>query len=201
MLGSTQVTGLDVHDGRLRGVSTTAGSVGADAMVLCAGVGQVVARWLASSSRSSPWPTDTRRPHRSPPWPNRPSAAPGHPILRHQERALYFRTYGDRVGIGSYSHPPVPVEPDADRRAEPGRPDAFGTAVHRRGLRRVVDDAVALLPALGEAKLEDAMTGLFSFTADGFPLVGEAEAVRGLFVAEAVWVTHTFGVSAPQPPW
>jgi glycine cleavage system aminomethyltransferase T len=57
------------------------------------------------------------------------------------------------------------------------------------------DDAVALLPALAEAKLEDAMTGLFSFTADGFPLVGEAEAARGLFVAEAVWVTHAFGVA------
>ena len=37
--------GVDVRDGRLRGVSTTAGRVEADAMVLCAGIwGPVVGR-------------------------------------------------------------------------------------------------------------------------------------------------------------
>src|SRR5437764_451490 len=32
------------------------------------------------------------------------------PILRHQEHDLYYRTYGDRIGIGYYGHAPRPVE-------------------------------------------------------------------------------------------
>src|SRR5262249_35450221 len=32
------------------------------------------------------------------------------PILRHQDRDLYFREHVDRMGIGSYSHKPMPVD-------------------------------------------------------------------------------------------
>src|SRR3712207_7805118 len=32
------------------------------------------------------------------------------PILRHQDRDLYYRERGDRLGIGSYAHRPMPVE-------------------------------------------------------------------------------------------
>jgi hypothetical protein len=31
------------------------------------------------------------------------------PILRHQDRDLYFREHVDRIGIGSYAHRPMPV--------------------------------------------------------------------------------------------
>jgi glycine cleavage system aminomethyltransferase T len=120
---------------------------------------------------------------------------PGHPILRHQERALYFRTHGDRVGIGSYSHPPEPVEPVAIDELSQGSRMPSVLACTEEDFAASFNDAVALLPALGQTRLEDVMKGLFSFTADGFPLVGETEAVRGLFVAEAVWITHAFGVA------
>ena len=32
-----------------------------------------------------------------------------------------------------------------------------------------------------------------SFTPDGFPLLGESSAARGLWLAEAIWVTHSAG--------
>ena len=120
---------------------------------------------------------------------------PGHPILRHQERALYFRTHGDRVGIGSYSHPPEPIEPAAIDELSRGSRMPSVLPCTEEDFAASFNDAVALLPPLGQTELEDAMKGLFSFTADGFPLVGETEAVRGLFVAEAVWITHAFGVA------
>ncbi len=197
VLGSTEVTGLDVHAGRLRGVSTTAGGVGVDAMVLCAGMwGPVVARMAGVDLPLQPMAhqyatTSPLAALAEPPV----APAPGHPILRHQERALYFRTHGDRVGIGSYSHPPEPVEPFAIDELSRGSRMPSVLPCTEEDFAASFDDAVALLPALGQAKLEDAMKGLFSFTADGFPLVGEAEGVRGLFVAEAVWITHAFGVA------
>ncbi len=33
------------------------------------------------------------------------------PILRHQDRDLYFRGHVDRIGIGAYGHRPMPVDP------------------------------------------------------------------------------------------
>lgn len=32
------------------------------------------------------------------------------PILRFQDRDLYFREHTDRLGIGSYAHKPLPVD-------------------------------------------------------------------------------------------
>ena len=38
-----------------------------------------------------------------------------------------------------------------------------------------------------------AFDGLMSFTPDGMPLIGEAAAARGLWLCEAIWVTHAGG--------
>ena len=38
-----------------------------------------------------------------------------------------------------------------------------------------------------------AFNGLMSFTPDGFPLLGESSAARGLWLAQAIWVTHSAG--------
>ena len=51
-----------------------------------------------------------------------------------------------------------------------------------------------LLPATREVELADGINGLFSFTTDNMPLIGESPDVKGFWVAEAVWVTHSAGV-------
>ena len=50
-------------------------------------------------------------------------------------------------------------------------------------------------PALRAAKIDDGFNGIFSFTPDGGPLVGESPDVDGFWIAEAVWVTHSAGVA------
>jgi len=55
-------------------------------------------------------------------------------------------------------------------------------------------DAERLIPALRETTITSSFNGLFSFTPDGFPLIGESQDVRGVWVAEAVWITHGGGV-------
>ncbi|SHN45823.1 GcvT family protein [Cryptosporangium aurantiacum] len=121
------------------------------------------------------------------------------PILRHQDADLYFREHGDRVGIGSYAHRPMPVaeirthaEAAVMPSVEEFTPADFDPSW---------DDAVALLPALAETKVEEGINGIFSFTADGFPLIGEHRDLPGLWIADAVWVTHSAGVARAVARW
>ena len=52
-----------------------------------------------------------------------------------------------------------------------------------------------LLPCLERAKVDSGFNGIFSFTPDGGPLIGESSDVAGFWIAEAVWVTHSAGVA------
>jgi len=35
-----------------------------------------------------------------------------HPILRHQDKSMYFRQHANCYGFGSYRHEPLPVDPE-----------------------------------------------------------------------------------------
>ena len=68
-------------------------------------------------------------------------------------------------------------------------------AFHPRRLQQAWDNCQRLLPALRRAKIEEGFNGVFSFTPDGGPLIGESADVAGFWIAEAVWVTHSAGVA------
>lgn len=123
------------------------------------------------------------------------------PILRHQDHDLYYREHGDRLGIGYYGHRPMPVDMTtlmADTAGEampsmlPFTDEDFAT-----GWAASAD----LLPALGDAKVEEGFNGIFSFTPDGFSIMGEHRDLPGFWVAEAVWVTHSAGVAKAMAEW
>ncbi len=52
-----------------------------------------------------------------------------------------------------------------------------------------------LLPSLRSSKIDNGFNGIFSFTPDGGPLIGESADIAGFWIAEAVWVTHSAGVA------
>ncbi|MFC4115739.1 GcvT family protein [Nonomuraea zeae] len=118
---------------------------------------------------------------------------PDGPILRHQDRDLYFRQHGDRIGIGSYAHRPMPVTQEEIGPKGTTMPSV--QAFTEEDFDPAWRDAVELLPALAETKYADGINGIFSFTPDGFPLIGEAPHLDGFWLAEAVWVTHSAGVA------
>lgn len=129
------------------------------------------------------------------------SADPRLPILRHQDADLYFRAHGLRLGIGSYGHRAMPLDPRELDVPDPGTsmpserrftPDDFDPSW---------EAAATLLPVLGEAKVEEGVNGVFSFTPDGMPLLGEHPGVRGFWSAEAVWITHSAGVAEAVAEW
>ena len=124
-----------------------------------------------------------------------------HPIIRHQDRALYFRQHGECYGIGSSDHVPLPVDPDdiLDHDAAAEMPASFPfTTSH---FEKAHASAVEFIPCLRGAKLAYKINGMFSFTPDAMPILGESPEVGGFWAADAVWITHAGGVGKAIAEW
>ncbi|GAA5137774.1 GcvT family protein [Pseudonocardia adelaidensis] len=198
--GSTRVTGIEQAGGHVTGVRTAEGLLPADVVVCCAGFwGQAVGAMVGMPVPLLPLAHQYVRTGQIGELAGRNDelAEAGLPILRHQDQDLYFREHVDRLGIGSYAHRPMPVRlTDLDDGGEvtassmpsmlPFTEEDFAPSW---------EQSVALLPALASAKIEEAFNGIFSFTPDGGPLIGESPDVAGFWIAEAVWVTHSAGVA------
>lgn len=199
--GNTTVTDIAVQAGRVRGVETTAGRITADQVLICAGIwGPRVGRMAGISIPLLPVQHQYTRTAAVPELQGETREVV-HPIVRHQDYAMYFRQEGDCYGIGSYKHEPLPVEPDdilshAEAKRAPAMMDF--TPEHFAVARRAAGE---LMPALRGLELTDAFNGMFSFTPDGLPILGEAPQVAGLWIAEAVWITHGGGVGNVVAEW
>jgi glycine cleavage system aminomethyltransferase T len=115
------------------------------------------------------------------------------PILRHQAADLYFRSHGQALGVGAYGHRPMPIAAKDITSSE--------LPFTKEDFEESWENAVELIPALAEAGVERGFNGLFSFTSDGMPLLGEHPGLAGFWVAEAVWITHSAGVARSMAEW
>ncbi|KZL72825.1 FAD dependent oxidoreductase [Colletotrichum tofieldiae] len=200
-LEHTLVTGIERSEGRVTGVETRNGTIPADLVLSCAGFwGVEVGAMVDLSIPLLPVGHQYAKTTPVPAQKGKNLAANGAqlPILRHQDRDLYYREHGEQYGIGYYGHRPMPVvaaslgetPKQVDEHNMPSRldftPDDFAPAWEL---------TKKLLPALGESEIENGFNGIMSFTPDGGPLVGRAPNLEGFFVAEAVWVTHSAGVA------
>ncbi|MEX5720881.1 GcvT family protein [Geodermatophilus maliterrae] len=197
--GSTRVTGIESSGGRVTGVRTDGGVVPADVVVSCAGfwgpaVGAMVgmAVPLLPLAHQFVWTGQVAELAGR----NDELTEAGLPILRHQDRDLYYREKGDRLGIGSYAHRPMPVElgdlPEGDV-TDAAMPSMLPFT--EEDFAEPWEHSRQLLPSLRGTKVDSGFNGVFSFTPDGGPLIGESPDVAGFWIAEAVWVTHSAGVA------
>lgn len=107
-----------------------------------------------------------------------------HPMVRDLDHVFYLREHGDRLGYGWYNHQPLPVDAGQLTKADMAFPElGFMDSV-----------TYDLFPFLKDTPLNHRLNGVFSMTPDGGPLLGEIEGRPGLWLAEAVWVTHSGGV-------
>src|SRR6478752_1259675 len=201
-LGSTAVTGIQQTAGKVTGVETADGVIPADIVVSCAGFwGRELGKMVGLKVPLLPLAHQYVKTTPLPELKGRNELPNGArlPILRFQDKDLYYREHGDRIGIGSYAHRPMPV--DMARLPSVG---AEEMSDHRMPSRLdftmedflpAWEDSRELLPALHGAQIDDGFNGIFSFTPDGGPLMGESPDLEGFFVAEAVWVTHSAGVA------
>jgi len=123
------------------------------------------------------------------------------PVIRHQDRDLYMRQRGDHFAVGSYAHEPVLVRSAEIRRH--GDPDDMpaSNAFTADVFAPAWDDAVRLLPFLAEARFGEAFNGMFSFTPDSYPLLGESQYLKGFWSAQAIWITHSAGAARAVAEW
>jgi glycine cleavage system aminomethyltransferase T/glycine/D-amino acid oxidase-like deaminating enzyme len=200
-IGGQKVTAIEQSEGRVTGVSTETDTFPADIVLSCAGmwgptIGALVDLPIPLVPMAHQYVKTTPLPVLS-----GTGTEASKPILRHQSADLYFREHVDRLGIGAYGHQPMPVDPNdiGDPRAMSGMPSEreFTPADFDQSW----SDAVDLLPALADAKVQEGINGLFSFTPDGNPLLGEHPNLRGFWVAEAVWITHSAGVARAVAEW
>ncbi|MFJ9154903.1 FAD-dependent oxidoreductase [Streptomyces sp. NPDC102270] len=194
---------LDVlqADGEVTGVRTDQGDLQADIVVCCAGIwGPKIARMAGMNLPLTPLAHQLA-------WTGPVPALAGQteeavrPILRHQDADLYYRDRHDTLGIGYYGHRPMPIT--ADEILSVDEADGMPSVLKftEDDFAEAWTETQSLLPATREAKIEEAVNGLFSFTTDGLPLLGESPDVKGFWVAEAVWVTHSAGVGRAVAEW
>lgn len=110
------------------------------------------------------------------------------PFVRWPEHHVYARVHGDRLGIGSYDHRPIPVGLDD---LEAGAGLEWDTAFDP-----VIASAQQLLRLDARFEPERRVNGVFAMTPDNLPFLGRHPTMPGVWVAQAIWVTHGAGAAA-----
>lgn len=194
-LAHHEVLDVRVAGDRVAGVVTDHGELAADVVVCCAGIwGPKVGRLVDLVVPLVPLAHQLA-------WTGQVPALAGQtqeatrPILRHQDRDLYYRERFDTLGIGYYGHRPMPVAVDDILPVDQAPVMPSMLPFTEEDFADAWAHTQQLLPSTRDSKVEQGFNGLFSFTTDGFPLIGESPTVAGFWVAEAVWVTHSAGVA------
>ncbi|THV08403.1 nucleotide-binding domain-containing protein [Dendrothele bispora CBS 962.96] len=123
------------------------------------------------------------------------------PFVRWPEVHVYARDHGDRDGVGSYEHTPIPILDEDELRGINGSLDKWPVEFDK-----VLEDAGSVLTTDVRITFEDSVNlqekdpgssgaykfnGLFAVTPDGLPLVGTLG--NGVYCAVGIWVTHAYG--------
>ena len=181
---NTEVLSITTHNARVTAVETTRGRIECNTVVLAVGIWG--AAFLKNMGINLPL-VPVQHPYlytESAPILGDPTSAAARPMFRDMDNLFYLREHGNQFGYGWYNHAPLGAEMQDNRAAElPYIERAFDSKL-----------PYDILPVLKTSPIRDQLNGIFSMTPDGGPLLGEIDEVAGLFLAEAVWVTHAGGV-------
>jgi len=201
VLARHEVTDIRVEDDKVVGVVTDHGEFPADIVVSCAGIwGPKVAALVGLDLPLTPLAHQLAETGSIPEVAGQTDEAI-RPILRHQEHGLYYRDNFDGLTIGYYHHRPMPIEAAEIRAVDETEAMPSVLEFTPEDFEPAWAETQVLLPATADTKIEEGINGLFSFTTDGMPLLGESRKVAGFWVAEAVWVTHSAGVGRAVAEW
>ena len=204
-IGNTAVTGFEISNNQIRGVETENGFYEADIVLVATGIWSPKMARLAGISlplvpceHQMAWlePFEELKEFKA----DIKEALVKHAIVRHQYYSLYFRQWNDTYVIGNYRHEHRILESEEILKPKDAidmpslvdwRADDFEGA-HK--------ETNWLFPSFAEKKLTKKINGIFSFTTDGNPLMGETS-IKGLWSASAVWITHSGGVGKAMAEW
>ncbi len=201
--GGVTVTGFDTTGGRIHAVETAQGRVECERVLLCAGI------WGPTVGAMAGVPIPLVAVQHQLVWTDPIPGLEGldwleQPVVRHQDMSLYFRQREDHFGVGNYRHEPI-VTPQSQLRAPGGPMQPSLMPFTPEDFDLCEAEAARMFPALaGRMRPSDperSLNGMFSFTPDAGSIVGESASVRGVWVCEAVWVTHAGGMARQVVEW
>lgn len=126
------------------------------------------------------------------------------PMVRHQATGSYLRQMGDRLTWGSYEHRVIPVDQSEIASPEDFAATQIEPAIHPLTWNDLKDgwaEVQRLFPETQSCEAIEGYNGVFSFTPDGNPLLGEVPGIRGLWLGESVWLTQSAGVAGVLADW
>jgi glycine cleavage system aminomethyltransferase T len=111
-----------------------------------------------------------------------------------QDIVTYFRQHWNTFGIGNYWHRPLLVSPYKLGRTamNPYTPEDMAQSWER---------AQEIFPMFKGRQITRAFNGIFAFPVDGYPIMGEAHQIKGLWTALGSWLTHAGGVGKSIAEW
>lgn len=200
--GQTAVTDVEVKDGRVTAVLTANPElprIECEAVLLCTNIwGPVLGDRLGipiplmpcehQYALLDPLPELARFDR------NKKEDEVAYPTARIQDITTYFRQHWDTYGIGNYWHKPLLVSPYklGKTAMNPFTPTDFAQSWER---------AQEIFPAFRGRQVTRAFNGIFAFPVDGYPILGEAQTIKGFWVATGSWLTHAGGVGKSIAEW
>ena len=202
---NTPATGLEIEDGRIKGVQTSRGYIQTGIVVVCAGLwGRLIAEMAGEDLPIMPvdHPLSFFGPYTEFDGTGKDI---GYPLLRDQGNSAYLRDTGDsatpeggQIEWGYYEEKdPRLVHPKDLLEKEEARLSPSQRDLELEQIIEPLERAMELTPILGELGWDEkrSFNGLLQVTADGGPSIGESPDTRGLWYAEAVWVKDAPGVA------
>jgi 4-methylaminobutanoate oxidase (formaldehyde-forming) len=178
------VEGIDVTGGRVSGVRTARGRVGAEVVIVCAG--QWSRAVCAKAGVNVPLVSVQ---HQYMVTERIEGVTPGLPTLRDPDRLTYYKEEVGGLVMGGYEPNPKPW-------AEGGIPEGFSYQLLNSDwdhFAPMMELALGRVPALRTAGVKTLINGPESFTPDGNFILGEAPELPGLFVGAGF---NAFGIAA-----
>ena len=201
---NTEVTGIDLKNGRVSCVRTTAGDIEVENVVVCCGVWSPRVGLMAGAH--IPLTPAVHQMIDVGPVPRFAGARSDieHPIVRDMDTNMYERQAGGDLEIGSYAHRPILYNPEDLPSVQQAALSPTEFPFTQADFAPQMEHALELMPEIvGDEKVgvKYAINGILSLTPDGMPVLGESSDVAGLWSASAVWVKEGPGTGKTLAEW
>jgi glycine cleavage system aminomethyltransferase T/glycine/D-amino acid oxidase-like deaminating enzyme len=194
----TEVTGIDIENGRARRVRTDKGEIEAEAVFVACGVWSPrIARMAGASIPLTPAVHQFITVGPIPLF-EQTAGEIAYPIVRDVDTNMYERQNGSDMEVGSYAHRPILVEPDDIPSIEESALSPTELPFTSEDFDPQLEQALELMPEILTAEgagIRHAINGLLSLTPDGMPILGETPEVKGLWSVAAVWIKEGAGIA------
>lgn len=201
---NTEVTGIDVKDGRVRGVQTTRGDIQAEYVLITCGVWSPrIARMAGATIPLTPAVHQMISVGPIPLF-EKTVGEIEYPIVRDMDTNMYERQNGNDMEVGSYAHRPILWDPDEIPSIEEAALSPTELPFTQDDFDPQMEQALELMPELlGDEKVgvRHAINGLLSLTADGMPVIGETVEVKNLWSVAAIWIKEGPGFGRAVAEW